>query len=536
MSSPKNPKLGPTRPEPISAWFLIVVFAVSFGLNALAAATIHLTIDLMRDVSEFAVAVRAHDLGTLHSYRALSFVAAGTAIAWYLWPIQAYFRCVSGEPPPAVVQRRTIGGPLVVAAIGFLPYLLSMVIFPALTVVQFGRWSPDLMSQQVLSPLVNGFLTATTTYLVLDWLFRTMVVPRVLPAGAVVGVDRAFALGVRARLLVFLLAVAFTPLFMVLGLVRAAARRVEAGVAAQSVVSTLTTASQVTFFVYVGLGIGLTLLLARSLTRPLAEMAAALRRIHAGDLSVGLQVTSNDEVGVLGSGVNELVSGLRERERILSAFGRIVEPAVRDRLLSGGLQLGGEVRTAAVLFCDLRGFTGMSERLSPCEVVSTLNDFFSTMTAWVRECGGFVDKFIGDALLVVFGLFAADDPAGRGAAAEAALRCGLGMQDRLAELNERRDSLGLPALQVSIGVHTGEVLAGTIGASDRHEYTVIGDTVNVASRLQQLCKIGGHRLLTSKAAYELARTAGLRAELAELEAVQLRGRSAPVRVFGVALS
>jgi adenylate cyclase len=110
------------------------------------------------------------------------------------------------------------------------------------------------------------------------------------------------------------------------------------------------------------------------------------------------------------------------------------------------------------------------------------------------------------------------------------------MQDRLAELNTSRIAAQAPPLRVSIGVHIGEVLAGTIGARDRHEYTVIGDTVNVAARLQQLCKSGGHLLLTSEVAYQLALSAGFAAELDEIDAVQLRGRVEPVRVYGVAAS
>jgi adenylate cyclase len=161
-----------------------------------------------------------------------------------------------------------------------------------------------------------------------------------------------------------------------------------------------------------------------------------------------------------------------------------------------------------------------------------LNEFFATMTGWVRECGGFVDKFIGDSLLVVFGLFAADGGT-QADSARAALRCALGMHARLHELNASRSSAARPPLQVAIGVHSGELVAGTIGAQDRHEYTIIGDTVNVAARLEQLCKASGHRLLVSESTYELARDVGFEVELQPLEIVQLRGRRQPIRVFGL---
>jgi adenylate cyclase len=360
-----------------------------------------------------------------------------------------------------------------------------------------------------------------------------MVTPTVVPEGRVAAVSGSLAPGVRTRLLLFLIAVAFIPLFMFLGLVRAAAVRIESGMAATEVVASLATASTITFGIFVALGIVLTLVVARSLTLPLGCMAAALKRIEQGDLDVAVAVSSGDEVGVLADGVNAMVETLRDRERILQTFGRVVEPSVRDRLLAGGVGASGELRTASILFCDLRGFTAMAEHTPPAEVVASLNELFTVMTAWVRACGGFVDKFIGDAMLVVFGLFASDaaeaaacDEAG----AAAALRCAVGMHERLAELNGIRAERGQPPLALAIGMHCGDVLAGTIGAADRHEYTVIGDAVNVASRLQQLCKDEERALLVSETAYARARAAGCPIPLAAHAPVVLRGRRDAIAV------
>jgi class 3 adenylate cyclase len=269
--------------------------------------------------------------------------------------------------------------------------------------------------------------------------------------------------------------------------------------------------------------------LAQTLTRPLACVADTLRRVRAGDLAVRANLGATDEIGLLEDGVNALVETLQDRERILHTFGRAVDPLVRDRLLASDAGLGGELRRAAVLFCDLRGFTAMAERTPPQEVVATLNAFFSTMTAWVRSCGGFVDKFIGDAMLVVFGLLEDTPDAGAGAA----LRCALGMRERLAALNEVRAAAGQTPLFVSVGVHAGEVLAGRIGAEDRYEYTVIGDAVNVAARLQQLSKESAHAVLVSADAYELAAAAGVHCPLVQQDAVSLRGRSETIRVFAL---
>jgi adenylate cyclase len=517
-------------PGATALWFVFGTLIALFA-NGLAAATTSRTFGAMGGVSHFALAVYQHDLQVTTYYNVIAFPATTALVVAYVWPIVAHLRRGPGTAASSKVQRRVISLPLVIAAMGFAPWFLACGLLPLLTIHDFGHWSADLMSQQVLSPLVSGFLAATTTYLLLDWLVRARLVPLVFPRGRLTEVPGAWALGVRARLLVFLMAVAFTPLFTMLGLVRAAVVRVESGVPVATVVPVLAHAGTVTFVVYVALGILLTLVLARTLTRPVEDVAAALHRVQGGDLSARVRVTSSDEVGVLEDGVNAMVAALREKEHILQTFGRVVEPSVRDQLLSGHLRLGGELRNASVLFCDMRGFTTLAEHCPPDEVVTMLNGFFTAMTTWVRECGGFVDKFIGDSILVVFGLFD-QDPGARHAAT--AIRCAVGMRERLIELNTARTAKGQPPLAITMGIHSGELLAGTIGALDRHEYTVIGDTVNVAARLQQLCKEQDRDLLVSQATYELARSSGFTGEVTLRDSVSLRGRSEPVRVFGVA--
>jgi len=518
------------RGSPVPLWLALAALIV-IAANLLAGVTAYVTIELMHGVSPFALEARAYELTILPAWRCLAYVGGFVFVLLYLKPVIIYFRCGAADIASELVQRRVTNAPAVLAFVGFGLWVASIIVFPALTVWHFGHWSPDLMSQQVLGPLVNGFLATTVSYLLVDWLFRAMVTPTVFPQGRVAAVSGSLAPGVRARLLLFLIAVAFIPLFMLLGLVRAAAVRLEAGEPAAEVVASLATASTITFGIFVVLGILLTLLVARTLTLPLASMATALKRVQTGDLDVAVLVNSADEVGVLADGVNAMVETLRDRERILQTFGRVVEPTVRDRLLAGGVGLTGEVRTASILFCDLRGFTAMSEGTAPAEVVASLNEFFTTMTVWVRECGGFVDKFIGDAMLVVFGLFEPNDGSSDDAGAAAALRCALGMHDRLAALNGLRAHRGQAALGVSIGIHSGDVLAGTIGAADRHEYTVIGDAVNVAARLQQLCKEESQALIVSDATYARACRGGLTVELLRREPVTLRGRREPIGVL-----
>lgn len=518
----------------VPVW-LLLLFVITIGANLIATVTTNGTIDIMQSRSPFAMAVREADTAFLPYWRAVSYTFAITFVLIYVWPIIGYFRRGTPVPTPPVVQRRVPATPLVVALVSFTPWIAAVIFFPLHALVRYGTWTTELLSQHVYSPLVNGFLAAATSYLLIDWMFRSQVVPRAFPAGRLPELAGSRVPGVRGRLLVFLVAVAFTPLFTMLGLVRAGLRRIEiAGIDPKMVVQNLADAGTVIFIVYVALGIVLTLVLAQTLTRPLACIADTLRRVRGGDLDVRTRLGATDEIGLLEDGVNALVETLQDRERILRTFGRVVDPLVRDRLLAGDVGLGGELRTAAVLFCDLRGFTAMAEAMPPAEVVTTLNDFFTVMTAWVRSCGGFVDKFIGDALLAVFGLLEEDGDDGARAGAAAAMRCALGMRERLEALNATRAAAGHPPLAVTVGVHAGEVLAGRIGAEDRHEYTVIGDTVNVAARLQQLCKESARTVLASEAAYELACAAGVRCDVTAREAVSLRGRREPIRVFAFA--
>lgn len=511
------------------AW-LLLSFAIIVGVNLIAGVTTEFTVGAMRAMSDFATAVRQVDSTLILYYNIVAYPAVAAVITVYMWPLFRFARNGCPEVVPEDVRRCAVGAPIVVSVCTFVPWLASLVLFPTITVFLFGHWSADLMSQQILSPLVNGFLAATATFFLVDWVFRVGIVPIVFPAGDLLQVSGAWRIGTRARLALFLIAVAFVPQFTMLGLARGAADRIEAGVALDRIVELLEVGSTVAFIVYLTVGIFLTILLAKWLTRRLVDVAIALHRVQGGDLDVGVGVGSADEVGVLEDGVNQMVSGLRERERILQTFGRVVEPVVRDRLLDGGIERAGELRTATILFCDLRDFTAFAEQTPPVQVVRTLNEFFSAMTEEVRKTDGFIDKFIGDAMLVVFGLFegSAGTPSAHGAAS--AVRCACGMTERLQRLNHARAERGEEPLAMSGSLHSGEVLAGMLGADDRHEYTVIGDTVNVAARLLQVAKDRDWEFLVSETTNRLAASAGVSAGGDHGDSVELRGRNEPVSV------
>ena len=252
----------------------------------------------------------------------------------------------------------------------------------------------------------------------------------------------------------------------------------------------------VTAFMIV-LGVAGAVTLATVLSRPIFRLVEATQLIGSGNLSVNVPVTTHDELGVLTASFNRMVRSLREKEMIKRAFTRYVAREVVEEVLKDPehLMLSGERREATVLFCDIRGFTAISERLSPEQVVSLLNEFYTTAIETTFKYDGTLDKFLGDAVMCVFGApIAHPDHAAR------AVKTAIDMRTALTELSKRRSMRGLDPFEVGIGVALGEVVAGTVGTEERMEYTVIGDSVNVAARLQSYAKAGS--ILLSRRTYE----------------------------------
>jgi adenylate cyclase len=251
-------------------------------------------------------------------------------------------------------------------------------------------------------------------------------------------------------------------------------------------------------------------------TTPIRDLRRAVDAVAAGDLDVAVQVDDGSEVGRLQAGFNSMVDGLRERERMRDLFGRQVGPDVARAALEQGAELGGRRAEIAALFIDIIGSTAIAEREAPERVVALLNDFFAAVVDVVDAHGGLVNKFEGDAALCVFGApVAQDDHAGRALAAAR-------------ELHRRVEALD-GGLEAAIGVASGPVVAGWIGAETRFEYTIVGDAVNEAARLCDAAKEHPGRLLASAEALDRAG----RSEAARWRTdgkVQLRGRSAPTRL------
>jgi adenylate cyclase len=237
-------------------------------------------------------------------------------------------------------------------------------------------------------------------------------------------------------------------------------------------------------------GIVAILFAAKSIADPVESVTSALRSVEEGVLDVQVPVYDGSQVGQLQSGFNDMVEGLRERQRLHDLFGRQVGIDVVSQTLEQGVRLGGRQVDAAVLFVDVIGSTELAATRPPDEVVAALNDFFAVVVDVTDRTGGFVNKFEGDGALCVFGA-----PVERDDAATCALLAARLLHDRLNHVR---------GLSAAIGVSAGIVVAGNIGARERYEYTVIGDSVNEAARLTELAKTRPGRLLASADALERA--------------------------------
>jgi adenylate cyclase len=274
------------------------------------------------------------------------------------------------------------------------------------------------------------------------------------------------------------------------------------------------------------------LLVARQYTRNLKLMFGlqleAFEAVERGDYETSVPRVSNDEFSLIAEGTNRMIAGLRERERIKRAFGKYMDPAVAEAVLRNEQEamLGGRTVDVAVLFTDIRDFTPLAERCGPREVVNILNEYFGLVVGAVHAHRGVLDKFVGDAAMAVFGLDGGSGPC------DAAAAAGLEIRDGLGDLVGRLRAQGYPELRTGIGIHYGAVVAGNIGSEERLEYTVIGDAVNTAARLESLTKELASSVAVSGEVYDRLLPQA-KARLTYVGDCQLKGKSQPLPVYGV---
>jgi len=384
------------------------------------------------------------------------------------------------------------------------PWVGAAIIWLALNLAYYGN-TVSFAARVSLSILLGGLATSALVYLLVERTFRPLFALAL--AGEVP--ERSGAMSVRSRLMLawalgadlFLIMIGLTYL----------------GRPASHPPST----AAIWFLVVSGLVAGAIVLYvaARSVADPLRDMRQAVKQVQSGDLDVEVAVDDGAEVGLLQAGFNKMVTGLRERRQLQDLFGRYVGEDVARDALEHGVRLGGERREVSALFVDLIGSTTLTQTRSPDDVVELLNRFFDIVVRTVAAEGGWVNKFEGDGALCVFGApMAQDDHATR------ALRAARTIRTEILALSATQSGV-----DADIGVSSGSVVAGNVGAEQRYEYTVIGDPVNEAARLTDEAKHRLGRVLASEEA--VARSDGESRSWVVADEIQLRGRTEPTMVY-----
>jgi adenylate cyclase len=266
----------------------------------------------------------------------------------------------------------------------------------------------------------------------------------------------------------------------------------------------------------------------KTVSRPVLALVKASRKIEEGQFELDLTATTQDELGLLTESFVEMGKGLAERERVKETFGKFVNKSIAEQALKGELKLGGTRREATIFFADIRSFTAISEKLSPEAVVEFLNDYMTRMVTCIEKTGGVVDKFIGDAIMGVWGA-----PVSAGSPKDdalAAIHAMIMMRQALLDFNKDRGGPDKPLIHNGAGVNTGPCIAGQIGSLQRMEYTVIGDSVNLASRIEALNKPFGTDILISEYTYELVKDEIV---TETMPAIKVKGKEQPLTIYAV---
>ncbi len=282
----------------------------------------------------------------------------------------------------------------------------------------------------------------------------------------------------------------------------------------------------------IGIAVLTGFLLSLKITKPIACLQQATGEVAKGNLKYRLQIDSHDEFHHLGTAFNSMITGLAEKERVRAIMNKVVSEEIATEMLTGECLLGGEEKHATILFSDIRDFTSLTEGMQPTELLELLNRYFTQMSACIDRHHGVIDKYIGDAIMALFGV-----PRNH---ANDALDAVLAAQEMMFSLQNFNRALGArnqKHIQIGIGINSGILVAGNMGAENRLNYTVLGDAVNLASRLEGLCKYYGVSIIISEATWHAAQVSAAWQSAAilirELDSVQVKGKTTAIKVYQV---
>lgn len=379
-------------------------------------------------------------------------------------------------------KRRALNLPFFAALMNLIAWIIPAVAFPVIFYFRAPVPVVKALAGMVYN-FTNAIMITLLAFVLLEQACRRRIIPQLFPEGRLSDQKKAAALTIRTRLMLLYGAICLIPMFQTVLITNVATPQALSNADLRAVLVNIGTFSMILFAFTASYGFWLATLFARNLSDPAREIMDATEKIRAGDNNITVQVVSNDEIGYLGDRVNEMAKGLKERERIRKLLNLFTSPEISREILSGRTFEGAQIRRVTLLFSDMRGFSGMAERLPPELVFDAVNSYFDEMTAAVIEHGGIILQYVGDEIEAVFGA-PLDDPQH----ADKAVAAALAMRERLAKLNEKRAGRGEETLRHGIGIHTGTALAGLVGSRHKLSYAMVGDTVNIASRIQDLTK------------------------------------------------
>ncbi len=417
-------------------------------------------------------------------------------------------------------RRRCLNEPFFLIAMDFGIWLLAAILFPILAWLKGG--GVEAIHYLFFLNLHTGLITSIVAFFVLEHILQDRLAPFLFPEGGLFMTPKTLRIRIGTRLSALLFGCNIIPFIATIGTIRRIASPSQDPL---EMLDRLSTTLLVSSLVFIATGIWMTILVTGNLTRPLRSIIGALREVRRGNFDTKVRVTSNDEIGYTGDVINQMTEGLKERDLIKEMFGRYVAPEIRDEILSGRIPLDGEIRAVTVLFSDLRDFTPLTEALPPKEVVKIINLYFKEMEDAIQRHHGLVLQFIGDEIEAVFGA-----PIAREDHPLLAVRAALEMAQRLRQVNAELTKKGQRPLMHGIGIHTGEVLAANIGSPNRLSYALVGDTVNLASRLEGLNKTFGTEIIASGTT-----CAGLNGgfSLTKLPETPIKGITRPIDIYSI---
>jgi len=276
------------------------------------------------------------------------------------------------------------------------------------------------------------------------------------------------------------------------------------------------------FFIGLMLALLGSVYIARKITKPIRQLTDCAERVQRGDFEGRVTVDREDEVGVLAQAFNHMLKGLEERDLVSKLLGKVVSPEIAQELLEKGVELGGEEKEVTILFSDIRDFTTLCEGQTATAVLSLLNAYLTEMSMIIEQHEGVVDKYIGDAIMALFGAPIESDKS-----ATLAVKASLAMLGGLKKVNKLFLEQGVPQVDIGIGINTDTVVVGNMGSQNRLNYTAIGDGVNLSSRLEGLTKFYGVEILVNESTR--MRTVGI--EYREIDRVCVKGKGQAVTIY-----